>query len=229
MRIPRSIQLYQEAASVHLIWRCHNKEYYLRPNAIKALYMDTVTRSLKKGNVAIHSYCVMDNHYHQSTSYNSTSFHLSKYMRHAHGIFGSQYNRIHKRSGKVAEARPKTSLIQNTEHEMRVHFYIEANPIRAGICSPEQLKNYKFNSFRFYAYGIKDEYTKLLTLPQWYLELGSTQKERQRTYRKLFYEYLNEQSSPQWNFKNFEQAFIGSGLWRIEQERRVTRQIKNTS
>ena len=150
-------------------------------------------------------------------------------MRHAHGIFGSQYNRIHKRSGKVAEARPKTSLIQNTEHEMRVHFYIEANPIRAGICSPEQLKNYKFNSFRFYAYGIKDEYTKLLTLPQWYLELGSTQKERQRTYRKLFYEYLNEQSSPQWNFKNFEQAFIGSGLWRIEQERRVTRQIKNTS
>lgn len=196
---------------------------------MKSLYMDTVTRSLKQGNVAIHSYCVMDNHYHQSTSYQSTSHNLSKYMRYAHSIFGSCYNRIHKRSGKVAEARPKTSLIENTEHEMRVHFYIEANPIRAGMCTPEQLKNYKFNSFRFYAYGIKDEYTSLLTLPQWYLELGSTPKERQRRYRQLFYEYLKEQTSSHWDFKNFERAFIGSSLWRLQQERRVSKKIQNTS
>lgn len=173
----------------------------------------------------------MDNHYHQSTSYNLSSEFLSQYMRYAHGLFGSKYNKIHKRSGKVAESRPKTSLIENAEHEMRVHFYIEANPIRAGLCKPENLKNYKFNSFKLYAYGIIDEYTKLLTLPYWYLELGNTSKERQRKYRQLFYEYLHEQKKPLWDYKVFEQSFIGSQLWKLKNERRISKTLKeqNTS
>src|SRR5690606_18678822 len=134
----------------------------------------------KHKHVQIHSYCVMDNHYHQSTRYEDTSESLSNHMRYAHSLFGSRYNRLHKRSGKVAEARPKTSLIENEEHEMRVHFYIEANPIRANMCAPENLKNYKYNTFKFYAYGIRDEHTSLLTIPQWYLDLGKTAQERQK-------------------------------------------------
>ena len=197
--------------------------------------MQTLQESFKKQNqtksVSIHAYCVMDNHYHQSTSYKESSNHLSKYMRYAHGLFGSRYNRWNKRSGKVAESRPKTSLIENTEHEIRVHFYIEANPIRANICKPENLKNYKFNSFKFYAYGIKDEFNSLLTIPQWYLELGRTMKERQKKYRKLFYEYLMEQSEYKINPKVFEGHFIGSSLWKLAQKDFVFKQMKerNTS
>jgi putative transposase len=173
----------------------------------------------------------MDNHYHQATSYKDSFNYLSKHMRHAHSLFGARYNKIHKRSGKVAESRPKTALIENTEHEMRVHFYIEANPIRANICKPENLRSYKYNSFKFYAYGIKDEYTNLLTIPEWYMELGKNQKERQRKYRRLFYEYLSEHKST--NTLIFEQNFIGSTIWKLKQEKRVSsfrkEQIVNTS
>lgn len=234
MRIPRSVQLNAESASLHLMWRCHNKEYYLRPPAMKSLYMQTLSEGLKKHNlVKIHSYCVMDNHYHQSTSYETSSEFLSQYMRYAHGLFGSRYNKIHKRSGKVAESRPKTSLIENTEHDIRVHFYIEANPIRAKLCKLENLKNYRFNSFKFYAYGIKDEYTKMLTIPNWYLELGANPKERQRKYRKLFYQYIKDQEHSYWSQKILGDFFIGSPIWKLKNERRVldllNAQKKNTS
>lgn len=192
--------------------------------------MQTICEGLKhKNHIKIHSFCIMDNHYHQCTSYEDTSEYLSEYMRYVHSLFGSRYNKIHKRSGKVAESRPKTSLIENTEHEMRVHFYIEANPIRAKICKPENLKNYKFNSFKFYAYGIRDDYTKLLSIPDWYLELGKTPKERQRKYRKLFYQYLLEQEQKTWHYKSFEQAFVGSPLWILKQESRVASCTKKSN
>jgi putative transposase len=213
------------------MWRCHNKEYYLRSQKIKSLYMQTIKESLKtevtSNNIKIHAYCVMDNHYHQAVSYKESSQYLSRFMRHAHSLFGARYNRINHRSGKVAEARPKTSLIENSEHEMRVHFYIEANPVRAGICKPENLRTYKFNSFKFYAYGIKDEYTHLLTIPEWYMELGKTPHERQKKYRKLFYEYLEENKSSSYTLSN--QQFIGSIFWKLKQEERVSLFLKAKS
>ncbi len=219
MRISRSHQLYLPSAAVHFMWRCHNKEHYLRSLMIKALYMLAVRESLKKNkNVFIHAYCVMDNHYHQSVSYDETSEYLSNYMRYAHSLFGSRYNKLSQRSGKVAESRPKTCLIENTEHEMRVHFYIEANPIRAKMYTPEELKNYKYNSFRYYAYGIKDD-SDILRDPEWYTKLGKTPGERQRKYRKLFYAYLREQDLLK---SNFETAYIGSPIWVNEQRRRIS-------
>ncbi len=213
------------------MWRCHNKEYYLRSFAAKALYMQAVCESLKKNkHVHIYSFCVMDNHYHQSTGYEESSQTLSSYMRYAHSLFGSRFNKVNKRSGKVAESRPKTSLIEDEEHEIRVQFYIEANPIRANLCSAENLKNYKYNSFKFYAYGLKDEYTGLLTVPEWYMKLGKTAKERQRKYRKLFYAYLAEQTKPEWKSNKFESAFIGSSYWEAFQKQRISSFVKlNTS
>lgn len=226
MRIPRSVQLYNESAVTHMVWRCHNKEFYLRPLNIKSLYMQSICESIKKNSlndkVLIHAFCIMDNHFHQATGYKESSSHLSKHMQYAHSLFGARYNRINKRTGKVAESRPKTFLIENVEHEMKVHFYIEANPIRARICTPENLKDYKYSSYRFYAYGIRDNYTNLLTIPQWYVELGRTAKERQKKYRKLFYEYLFEQEQLTFKSCQFEQAFIGSTIWKLKQKRRVT-------
>ena len=87
----------------------------------------------------------MNNHFHQATSYTNGSSNLSRYMQYAHSLFGARYNRRHRRSGKVAESRPKTPLIQNTTDEMRVHFYVEPNPIRAGFRNLENLKNYIYS------------------------------------------------------------------------------------
>jgi putative transposase len=168
----------------------------------------------------------MNNHYHQISAYENTSIHLSNYMRRAHGSFGMKYNILHKRSGKVAESRPKTTLIQNIKHEIAVHFYVEANPIRAGICKLEELINYKFSSYRYYAHGIRDKYTELISVPDWYLDLGKTPKQRQREYRKLFKLYLIEYGESKIPFFNSNLYYYGDVIWVREQEN-LNKKVKN--
>lgn len=215
MRINRSLQLWPIQATVHLYWRCHNREHYLSDSNIKDLYMECIEESLEykkqKENCKIHGFCVMGNHFHQSTSYRNGSDNLSKYMHYAHSLFGARYNRKKERSGKVVEDRPKTPLIQNEYHEMKVHFYIEANPIRAGFRTLENLKNYGYSSYGFYAFGIRTRFTHFLTIPEWYISLGNTVRERQKKYRKLFIEYLNNTSKNDSTL--FKKVVIGDSLW----------------
>ncbi len=160
--------------------------------------------------VHLYSYCIMDNHVHMQMSYDECSSYLSSFMRVSHAQFGATFNKIFRRSGKVANERPKTPLIENSDHLMRVHFYIEANPVRANMVKLEKLKYFKYSSYKFFAFGIKDEWSKLITLPDWYMELGKTMAIRRSKYRKLFLSYLtNEVFGSQWIYKKF----IGSPLW----------------
>ncbi|MGE3974513.1 MAG: hypothetical protein AB7F59_08310 [Bdellovibrionales bacterium] len=192
---------------------------------MKSLYLQSLKDALKTHNkensLHIHAYICMDNHFLNLMNYLKESSKLSSFLRQAHALFGLRYNRIHKRSGKVAEGRPKTSLIENTDHQMRVHFYIEANPLRAGKYTERQLRAYKYSSYRFYAYGIKDEFTEILTIPQWYIALGSTPRERQAKYRNLFQQYLKDT-----NFTNFFASFIGSPIWILKIQQAVADMVK---
>lgn len=226
MRIPRSIQLHSSSGLIHQFWRCHNKEYYLTSPHMKTLYLRSLQDALKTHNkentLKIHAYTCMNNHFHNLMKYTDGSTKLSNYFRKAHSLFGARYNRIHNRSGKVAEGRPKTSVIENTEHEMRVHFYIEANPIRSGKCTEKKLRNYCHSSYRFYAFGVTDSFTKMLTVPDWYLKLGSTPKVRQRKYRVLFCQYIGKELDR----VEFFSPFIGSPLWKLQETAFVKKLIQ---
>lgn len=224
MRLSRSLQLVLPDGFVHKFWRCHNREYYLT-DPIKSLYMACTKEALEKEGefIKIHSFCVMDNHVHQVLHYSQSSQKLSSFMRRAHSLFGRLYNNLCQRSGKVAEGRPKTPLIQDEDHLMQVHFYVEANPVRAKKIPVEKLKQYKFSSYRYYAFGVRDKYTELLTAPQWYLALGKTAKQRQEKYRRLFAQYLESKGIEPHGFLG---AFIGALLWVSHQEERVLEGMK---
>ncbi len=226
MRVSRYQVLSQPTGMVHLFWKCHDSAYLLEQNGAKELFFQSLIYGLKHrgsdNSVQIHSFCLMSNHVHQQMSYQNGASKLSHFMRVAHGTFGMRFNRVFKRSGKVANERPKTPLIGGTESEMRVHFYIEANPIRAGMVKLEKLRYFFWNSYRFYAHGIVDAWTKHLTPPQWYVDLGNTPEERQRAYRVLFRKYL-EQFTVSWT--QFLSHFIGDALWVRKMETHLKEQL----
>jgi REP element-mobilizing transposase RayT len=200
MRLSRTQSLSQTGGIVHKFWKCHNSEFLLRSHAIKSLYLRCtilgLTHSSANNKVRLEGFCVMDNHVHQILSYNDQSDSLSNFMRVSHAIFGRRFNSAFKRTGKVANERPKTPPIQNESYAMKAHMYVEANPIRAGLFKYENLRSFRFSSFRYYAFGIRDEFTKHLTPPAWYLALGSSQEQRMRNYRKLFKWYLENTLYP---------------------------------
>ncbi len=226
MRLSRYQILSEATGNVHVFWRCHDRKHLLDQAGAKKLFFQSLVIGLQHrgsdDSVKLHAFCLMDNHVHQQMSYSKGVTKLSHVMRVAHGIFGQRFNKKFNRSGKVANERPKTPLVGGLEAEMRVHFYIEANPIRAGMTTLQKLRFFFWSSYRFYGHGIVDEPTKHLTPPQWYLDLGKTPAERQRAYRELFRKYL-EQTSVSWG--QFLDRFIGSPLWIWEKQIALKKQI----
>ena len=96
---------------------------------------------------------------------------------------------------------------------MRTHMYIEGNPLRARMV--KNLKFYRFCSFKFYAWGIKDEFSDRLTIPEWYMELGDTPEKRQRRYRSFFERYMKEVICPIPEMSR--SYYIGDTLWVVTQ------------
>jgi REP element-mobilizing transposase RayT len=202
----------------------------MEPDSTKEMYLKSTIIGLKhkssNGHVMLQAFCVMSNHSHQILKYSGGVDFLSRFMRIAHREFGRIFNKTFKRSGKVANERPRTVVVQETDHsQMRAHMYVEANPIRAGMKKFENLKLYRFSSFRFYAFGILDEFTKILVPPNWYIRLGRTPEERQRKYRSLFQAYLSQDKAEP---KNYLIRFICELIWCQQQMGKIHDFVKNT-
>ncbi|MCP4604250.1 MAG: hypothetical protein GY847_27630 [Proteobacteria bacterium] len=185
---------------VHKMWRGHNREHVLETDVEKAAYLrhlgDTFTDEIKK-QVQWYSYCLMGNHTHEGNRILGVNSKfglktgiqaLGNWMRNGHSRFGAEYNRRHERQGKVAYDRPKTIEVKNEESVLRVMFYGDANPVRAGLVSHPS--RYRHSSYRFYAYGEASEHTVHMTPPPAYLALGDTPEKRQKQYRSLCDRYL---------------------------------------
>ena len=209
----------------HKMWRGHNREHIFAENREKLDYLEqlgTARTELTEDRIDWYAFNIMNNHTHElggikkdkeTGSYNLGIEELGNWMRRAHGCFGAGYNKRHARQGKVAYDRPKTCEIEDKYQVLRVMFYSDANPVRAGIVAHPS--KYPFSSYHYYAHGTESDITAHLTPPEAYLELGRTPEERQRKYRQLCDEYLREQGliddDPS---KEMEAPFIGSTIWR---------------
>ncbi len=193
MRIPRRFIL-APASVFHLLWRGHNRESVLRSPREKKSYLDFLRRALASRadpHVRLFSFCLMSNHPHFTGEIDPRApsiAPLSRLFQLANGLFGRWYNRAHRRSGKVAEDRFKTLQIQDERHLQAVMFYSDANPVRAGLV--KHPKDYRWSSYRHYAFGERGVGSDLLTEPVWYTELGANPLLRQKAYRRLVDAYL---------------------------------------
>ena len=188
---------------IHKMWRGHNREHVMAKDSEKRAYLSylasTFTEKIKR-KVQWHSYCLMSNHAHEGIraldvetkrGLRAAVKTFGNWMRNSHSRFGSDYNRRHKRQGKVAYDRPKTNPVKDEQGLLQVMFYGDANPERAGMVSHPS--RYRHSSYLFYAQGKTNEYTEHLTPPPAYLALGDTPSKRQKKYRSLCDSYLREQ------------------------------------
>jgi len=220
-RVPRSITVLSNH-SVHKIWRGHNKEWNLGQAEDKLKYLEFLNNDFDKNNSKVggdlQALCLMSNHTHEIFHIQSQQK-FSNHMRRHHGRYGMYFNKKNSRSGKVAEDRPKTTLIEDESHEIKAVLYIHANPIRANIT--KDARNYEWSTHSLYAFGKKADWMKHIKLPNWYLKLGKTNAERQKNYRKLFARYLKE-------FGRFKQPFLlklflGNEHWVKDHQQKVSR------
>ena len=150
-------------------------------------------------------------------------FDLIPFGRRHHARYGQYFNKENGRSGKVAEDRPKTCLLEDDRAAMEVTFYVHANPYRAQMPRSRAV-NYRFSTHRLYAYGKREHWMGLITFPGWYMELGKTMEARQKVYRRLFADYLRRTGHE--STIKYRKLFYGSHLWTTEKEERLKALLK---
>lgn len=183
MRLPRPYVLPVQSL-FHFMWRAINGEFFLSSDEVKRAFLDSLFRFLGRsgGEVLVYAFVVMSNHFHGAGELLGDSRPFSCWMRSANSSFAQWLNRKLNRRGPVAQDRPKTVVAEDQQQLKRLMFYIDWNPVRAGMC--DHPSEYPFSSYRFYAYGEVNAWTQHLTQPPWYRELGDDDHTRQRRYRE---------------------------------------------
>jgi len=171
------------------MWRTVDGAFFLASDTVKKLYLFCFFRFMfrARGNVLLHGFCVMSNHFHKAAQLVGDATHMSKWARSSHSSFGQKYNRLNKRRGPVGQDRPKTVVCEDQEALKRVMFYGDWNPVEANMCAHPS--EYRFSSYRYYAFGEVNEWTRHITPPRFYLEMGETPEKRQAEYRRQCDEY----------------------------------------
>jgi putative transposase len=191
------------------------------------MYMAVMNEDLENEKVKqgsrLEALTLMGNHGHEKP-YITDQKRYSDHMRRHHARYGALFNRKYNRCGKVAQDRPKTCLIGSVWHDMMVTFYIHANPLRARLV--RDAKDYRWSTHRLYALGIREDWMRNVVLPQWYMELGRTMRQRQKKYRSLFQRYLRE--SDRFLNELIKRPFFGPQRWTRLNEQRIAAWRKQT-
>jgi len=142
-RKPRNLE--QEMV-YHVVCKGNNREFVLRHDIDKAMFLETVKRYRLRYDFEIYAFCIMDNHVHMLIKMGRTL--LSKVMQGISQSFTQKFNRKYDRSGHVFEGRYFASPCPTQFSIMKAMAYIHLNPFKAGIC---QTLNYLWSSHYAYA------------------------------------------------------------------------------
>lgn len=168
----------------HIICRGNNHTILFRSQEDFLAYISRVKRFQKDWPFTIYHYCVMPTHAHFGVEVEDIKY-LSKAFQGIQLSYYGYYNRLHKYDGHLWHGRFRSIPIEREDYLSRCARYIELNAPVAGLAkSPEE---YRWSSYIYYALGKEDP---LITPAQWYIELGTTETERQRAYKTFIYEGL---------------------------------------
>lgn len=187
-RIARRIILF-EPKIVHKTIHSHHKDMNFEQPEDKDEYLFLLNKYHSNTHSLIHAFCGMDNHFHELYAvFNQPEF--SNFMRDHLSQYAKYFNKKHDRRGRVTNERPFTKPVGDDQHEMISVFYIHANALDI----VNNIDDFEWSTHHLYAYGMVSLHTKNVTLPQWYIDLGASPKDRQNHYRILFQEYLHRRN-----------------------------------
>ena len=115
----------------HIINRGVEQRAVFKENGDYEYFLEQLSNLSKNFNIAIHNYCLMNNHYHLLIETREEN--LSKFMRQLNGIYAIYFNKKYKRSGHLWQGRFKSWYVTDEAYLYTLILYIEQNPLKAKI------------------------------------------------------------------------------------------------
>jgi putative transposase len=182
-RLPR---FFAPGYPLHIVQRGNNRATTFHCDRDRLFYLELLAKAAAEYGLKVHAYALMSNHVHVlATPLRPDS--AARTMQAVGRGYVRWFNLKYERSGTLWEGRYRATIV-DTEHYLVIcHKYVEFNSVRAHLVgTPDQ---YRWSSFRANALGTLDP---LLTPHPFYIGLGLDGASRQRAYRRLMAEPLDD-------------------------------------
>ena len=136
-----------DASFFHVIVQGINKEYIFKENRFKNEYLKILKNNIKKSEIQIIAFCMMDNHAHFLLKASNIK-EISSFMQKTNSVYAKYYNFMRERVGYVFKDRFLSEPILNQKYLVQCIKYIHLNPVKAGMV--KECKEYKYSSYTYY-------------------------------------------------------------------------------
>ncbi len=144
--MPRAVRLEFPGAIYHVLNRGnYRKDLFTDPGSAHA-FEQALFEVARRNGWKLHAYAILSNHFHLAVE--TPNANLVAGMQWLEGTFAARFNRFNKESGHVFQGRYKALVVQPGQHLLAVVDYIHLNPVRAGLCPLDGLKEYPFSSYQ---------------------------------------------------------------------------------
>ncbi|MBN1869715.1 MAG: transposase [Candidatus Omnitrophica bacterium] len=126
----------------HIINRGVNRQNVFLEDEDKKKFLEILDTSRETYQFTLHSFCVLDNHYHLLLETKRTN--LSLAIRYINSRYAAWFNKKTDRIGPLWQGRFKSWYIHEEEYLWLLLRYIEMNPVKAGMANI--LGDYPFSS-----------------------------------------------------------------------------------
>jgi REP element-mobilizing transposase RayT len=138
-----------EGALYHVLSRGNERRDIFFGDDDRQRFLDTLGDMAQRFEIEVFAYVLMGNHYHLLLR--TARANLSRAMQWLGVTYTNRLNAMHSRSGHLFQGRFKNMLVQNDAYLLQLSYYIHRNPLRAKMV--ERLPDYRWSSYRAYAYG----------------------------------------------------------------------------
>lgn len=139
----RPLRIEYPGAFYHVTSRGNEQKEIFKSMKDRNQFLHYLETAKERYGAVIHSYCLMDNHYHLLLE--TPRGNLSQVMRHINGAYTTYFNVKRKRFGHLFQGRYKAILVDADDYAKELSRYIHLNPVRAGVVSrPEE---YEWSSY----------------------------------------------------------------------------------
>lgn len=142
MRKPRQ---YSKTGFYHTYARGNNKQNIFYDDNDRKYFLFLLKKFSKKFNIRIHSYTLMENHFHLQIE--DIEENISIFMGTLCSVYARYFNKKYDRIGHLFQARFGSEIINSKTNFIECFRYILQNPEIAGIC---ETNKYEWSSYKLY-------------------------------------------------------------------------------
>lgn len=178
----RPLRIEYPGALYHIISRGNERRSIFLDNADRFKFLAILKDYHERYNVLIHSFVLMDNHYHLILE--TPKANLVEVMHGINGVYTGYFNRRHVRCGHLFQGRYKGILVDKDAYLVELSRYVHLNPVRAEIV--EKPEYYTWSSYTTYI-GKEKEHPWI----EYSWVLGQFDKDKEIA-RKKYRKYIEE-------------------------------------